>query len=226
MRVSRRISIVAALLAVTVLAGLAALVGSSSSQASPQASQGHVSGLARQRHRQVQRPFVQPVAEGRADPRPLEAGRQDQGAAVELDFGLHSELDAGSPAALEPHHLGRLPARRRDEHGREEVPEDPLRDHRLLGQGRAVQRSQERDGSDVRGQRVRLPGRRPRRQDGPEDRQEGHRRGRRPEDPAGRHLDRRATSSAPRRRSRARRSWSTTRRTSSRPTSARRSPRT
>ena len=38
MRVSRRISIVAALLAVTVLAGLAALVGSSSSQASPQAS--------------------------------------------------------------------------------------------------------------------------------------------------------------------------------------------
>jgi len=37
-RVSRRISIVAALLAVTVLAGLAALVGSSSSQASPQAS--------------------------------------------------------------------------------------------------------------------------------------------------------------------------------------------
>ena len=38
MRVSRRISIVAALLAVAVLAGLAALVGSSSSQASPQAS--------------------------------------------------------------------------------------------------------------------------------------------------------------------------------------------
>jgi len=37
-RVSRRISIVAALLVVTVLAGLAALVGSSSSQASPQAS--------------------------------------------------------------------------------------------------------------------------------------------------------------------------------------------
>jgi basic membrane protein A len=37
-KVSRRISIVAALLAVTVLAALAALVGSSSSQASPQAS--------------------------------------------------------------------------------------------------------------------------------------------------------------------------------------------
>jgi basic membrane protein A and related proteins len=37
-RVSRRTSIVAALLVVTVLAGLAALVGSSSSQASPQAS--------------------------------------------------------------------------------------------------------------------------------------------------------------------------------------------
>lgn len=38
MRVSRRISIVAALVVVTVLAGLAALVGSSSSQASPQAA--------------------------------------------------------------------------------------------------------------------------------------------------------------------------------------------
>ena len=38
MKVSRRISIVAALLVVTVLAALAALVGSSSSQASPQAS--------------------------------------------------------------------------------------------------------------------------------------------------------------------------------------------
>ena len=38
MRVSRRTSIVAALLVVTVLAGLAALVGSSSSQASPQAA--------------------------------------------------------------------------------------------------------------------------------------------------------------------------------------------
>ena len=191
MRVSRRISIVAALVVVTVLAGLAALVGSSSSQASPQAAKAtFLASLVSDIGKFNDRSFNQSQKEGlmRAQKK---LQRQGQAAAVELDFGLHPEPDAGGPGAREPHHLGRLPARRLDEHGREEVPEDPLRDHRLLGQGRAVQWAQERHGPDLRGQRVRLPGRRARRQDGCEGRQEGHRRCRRSEDPAGRHLDRR-----------------------------------
>ena len=153
-------------------------------------------------------------------------------AAVELGQRLHPEHDLGRPAEGRPRHRGRLPARRRDGDDGEEVPGHEVRDHRLPGRGGAVRRQegqaalQERRGPDLRGERGRLPRRRPRGAEG----REGWARRRSAPSAASRSRrstsGSRATSSARRRPCRARRCSSATRRTSSPPTSARRWPRT
>ena len=103
-----------------------------------------------------------------------EAGRRHAGSAVELDERLRAELQHGDPQGREARHRGRLPARADRGDVREEVPERQLRDHRLHGAHRAVRRQegqgpagvQERRGPDVHGERVGLPRRRARGEDG------------------------------------------------------------
>ena len=50
---------------------------------------------------------------------------------LEVERRLRPEPDDGGPRWLQPGHLGRLPDGRRDRTGRQALPEDEVRDHRL-----------------------------------------------------------------------------------------------
>ena len=118
---------------------------------------------------------------------------------------------------------------------REEVPERQLRDHGLHGAHLAVREQEgrrpadvreERRGPDVHGERGRAASSACSPPRGAEDGRQRGRRGRRHQDPAGRHLDRGLQVLRPEGRAGHEGASSSTRTTSSRPTSARRSPRT
>ena len=66
------------------------------------------------------------------------ARRLDPGDRVALGRRLHPEPRVAGPPGLRRDRRGGLPARRRGGDGREEVPEHPVRDHRLSGRDPAV----------------------------------------------------------------------------------------
>ena len=145
MRVSRRISIVAALLAVTVLAGLAALVGSSSSQASPQASKAtFLATLVSDIGKFNDRSFNQSQIEGL-----MRAKKQLDVKIQPLQSNSTSDYIPNLKQAVRLHSniidRGRLPARRTRPTRSPRSSRDQLRDHRLLRQGRAVHHGQRPD---------------------------------------------------------------------------------
>ena len=124
-------------------------------------------------------------------------GVNDDRAAVELGQRLHPEHDLGRPPARRtsssrPASCSPTRRRRWRRSSRTRTSRSPTtRSHAApFADKKGKPLLQERRGPDLRGERGRLPRRRARGEDGPEDGQEDHRRRRRPEDPAGRHLDR------------------------------------
>ena len=197
MRVSRRTtSIIAAALVVLVLTALAALVGTSTGQASSKATKpailaALVSDIGKFNDRsfnQIQLDGLEP-GEGQARVRTMRA-------AVELAFSDYiPNLTAAVRAQAEPRHRGRLPARgatrtRSRRSSRRRNSRSPTTPPRSFADKKG-KRVKNVDGPHLRGQRVRLP----RRRASPAQMAKKHggkqdRRRRRAEDPAGRHLDR------------------------------------
>ena len=171
MRVSRRISIVAALVVVTVLAGLAALVGSSSSQASPQAAKAtFLASLVSDIGKFNDRSFNQSQKEGlmraqkklRVKVKPLQSNSTSD-YIPNLTSAVRRALRTSSsrPASCSPTRRTRW--RRSSRRSTSRSPTTRSRTRRSRQQGNVLKNV---DGPDLRGERVRLPGRRARRQDG------------------------------------------------------------
>ena len=124
-----------------------------------------------------------------------EVRRRGQGVPLEDGLRLHPEPHVGGAAVRRrPDDLGRVPDGRGNCAGREALPAEEVRDHRLhRRRSRAQGQAHEHPRPALQGAGGRLPRRLPRRAAGQErpERQRRHRCRRRPEDPAGRSLHRR-----------------------------------
>ncbi len=133
-----------------------------------------IQGRARQRRRRLQRRRLQQEPAQGSEQGREEGRRYGDPGGLSLDERLRAELQRRDPQGREHRRRGRLPARGDRSDVREEVPEGQVRDHRLLGARCAVRRQegqrsarvQERRGHHVRGERVGLPRRRARGEDG------------------------------------------------------------